>query len=313
MMAGEKYNDNFFYGHLLKGNLRAAMAYLGRFPEQSERYHRYISLFQEEHYLTYDVDDGLNEILLLYQKYYRDVFYLEKDTEEAALELRNRFANLFRLPAGVSLDDMEQGQIAEAFHSRGFHFLGGRTGGYYGPYIWKTETLEHYMVELPDGMQEYAVKFLEEFLLVSWLDYLSFGEIGTGGWSDKEGLIHCIKASYHLESEHFQVSLLKHEAQHAADLSQYRDMTSEDLEYRAKLVELIYSNEQNLLPSFMAQADGRKAGNSHVLAAECIIKGFEQHLKRHRNEFEALSVLEVQMAAKRLFAESTREAVRKYL
>lgn len=312
-MAEEKYDADFFYGNLLKGDLRTAMAYLGRFPEQSGRYHKYISLFQEECYLAYDADAELNEILLVYQKYYRDVFYLEKDTKEAALEMRTRLAGLFQLDAGVSLDDMEKEQVAEAFRSRGFHFLGGRTGGYYGPYIWKTETLEHYMVELPDGMQEYTVKFLEDFLLVSWLDYLSFGEIGTGGWSDDNGLIHCIKASYDLKSEHFRVSLLKHEAQHAADLSRFRTMTSEDLEYRAKLVELIYSDEQKLLPSFVAQADGTKAGNAHALAAWRIIKGLEQHLKKHRNEFEALSVSEVQMAAKKLFAESTREAVKRYL
>lgn len=119
-MAQEKYDADFFYGNLLKGDLRTAIAYLGRFPEQSERYHKYISLFQEEYYLAYDVDTDLNEILLVYQKYYRDVFYLEKDTEEAALQMRNRFANLFRLPAGVSLDDMEKEQVAEAFRSRGF-------------------------------------------------------------------------------------------------------------------------------------------------------------------------------------------------
>ncbi len=312
-MAGENYDADFFYGHLLRGNLRTAMEYLGRFPEQSEQYHKYVFLFQEEHYLTYDVDDALNEILLVYQKYYRDVFYLEKGAKEAALEMRNRFAGLFQLDAGVSLDDMEKRQITEAFRDRGFHFLGGRTGGYYGPYIWKTETLEYYKVGLPDGMLEYPVKFLEEFLCVSWLDYLSFGEIGTGGWTDDDGLVHCIKSSYDLDSEHFRVSLLKHEAQHAADLSQYKNITSEDLEYRAKLVELIYSNEQNLLPSFVASADGTKEGNSHVLAAWRIMKGFEQHWNRRCSELEALSVSDVQVTARKLFAESTRAAMQKYL
>ncbi len=312
-MAGENYDADFFYGHLLKGDLRAAMAYLGKFSERSEQYCKYTSLFQKEHYLTYDVDDGLNEILLIYQRYYRDVFYLEKGAKEASLEMRNRFAGLFQLGADVSLDDMEKGQISEAFRSKGFCFLGGRTSGYYGPYIWKTETLKCYEVELPDGILKYPIKFLEDFIFASWLDYLSFGEIGTGGWTDDDGLIHCIKSSYDLDSEHFRVSLLKHEAQHAADLSQYKNMTSEDLEYRAKLVELIYSNEQNLLPSFLASADGTKEGNSHALAAWRIIRGFEQHLKRSRNEFENLSVSEVQVTARKLFAESTGAAIQKYL
>lgn len=313
MAADRNYDADVFYGHILKGELRAAMAYLGKFPEQSERYHKCITLFQEEQYLTYNVDTALNEMLLVYQKYYRDVFYLEKEAEQAALQMRDNFAKLFGLGEDVSLDDIEKEQAAKAFCRRGFHFLGGRTGGYYGPYIWKTEELEHYMVELPDGVQEYAVKFLDGFLFVSWLDYLSFGEISTGGWSGEDGLIHCIKASYDLESEHFQVSLLKHEAQHAADLSRYKNMTSEELEYRAKLVELIYSNKQDLLLSFAAQADGTKTGNSHGLAAERIVQGFERQLKRCRKEFKAFSISEVQAAAEMLFAESTKEAMQKYL
>ena len=136
------FDQNLCLAWLKKGRLRPAMEYLARFPEQAELYRQYMSLYQQEHYLSYDVDSQLQDILLAYQKYYRDAFYLEQSPEEAAEGLRARLAGL--LGAGAaSLDELEE-LTAEAFHAGGFHFLGGRTGGCYGPYIWRTEELRRY-------------------------------------------------------------------------------------------------------------------------------------------------------------------------
>ena len=157
------YDRNIFRGFILKEDLKAAMAYISQFPEQQELYHKYVSLFQDENYLVYDVDADLNEILLIYQKYYRDVFYLSQNEETAASKMHDRFMKLFPSDDAIPLDDMEAGVIAEAFRSKGYYFLHGKTCNYYGPYIWKTEELKHYTVELPDGVQQYAVKFLSCF------------------------------------------------------------------------------------------------------------------------------------------------------
>ena len=201
---------------------------------------------------------------------------------------------------------------AAAFRARGFHFLGGRTSGYWGPYVWRDEEVKRYAVELPDGEREYAVKFLDGFVMKSWLDYISFGEAGTGGWSDGDGLICCVRDAYDLDAESFRVSLLKHEAQHAADLETYQGMSSEDLEYRAKLVELIYSRERNLLERFAGEADASRAGNGHGIAACRLLEGIERLLRVPREAFASLPVEDVQAAARTLFAESTREAGKKY-
>lgn len=311
----EHYDRNIFRSLILKEDLKSAMAYIGQFPEKKDLYDKYISLFQEENYLAYDVDADLSEILLIYQKYYRDVFYLSRDETKAAAQMRNRFAEWFKLDcmdAGISFDDMEEGPITKAFLRRGFHFLGGKTCGHYGPYIWKDEEIKHYMVKLPDGIQDYAVKFLDNFISKSWMDYLSFGEISTGGWSNGDGLIHCIRAGYDLESESFQVSLLKHEAQHTMDLAKYKDMTSGDLEYRAKLVELIYSNERDLLGAFAEEADSSKPDNGHAFAASRIIKGFEACFHLPYNKIQKLPAKDVQNTAAKLFEKSNKEIARKY-
>lgn len=298
--------------HLKKGRLRAAMEYTAQFPEQGALYQKYASLFQRENYLSYGAGGVLEDILLIYQKYYRDAFYLEQSPEESAERLRSRLAELFQADPSAPLEELEE-KAAEAFRARGFHFLGGRTGGWYGPYIWRTEELKRYAVELPELEQEYAVKLLDGFVMESWLHYLTFGLSGTGGWSNGDGLIHCVKHCYDLDSESFQVSLLKHEAQHAADQSRYPAMSSEDLEYRAKLVELIYSQERRLLSRFLQEADASRPGDGHSLAAGRIARGFAEWLDRTREELAGLPVEEVQAAAMALFRESTGEMDRKYL
>lgn len=62
------------------------------------------------------------------------------------------------------------------------------------------------------------------------------------------------------------MSLLKHEAQHARNLAIHKDMSSEGLEYRAKLVELIYSKESNLLEQFAQEANSLDKSNGHPAA-----------------------------------------------
>lgn len=310
---GLEFNENIFCGQLLNGDLKGAIGYLAQFPEQSELYGRYISVFENETCLTLDTDDYLNQILAIYQKYYRDVFYRNVDAETAAETIRNRFAAFFGIKnRSVTLGEIEQTEIAGAFRSRSYQFLGGKSSGYFGPYIWKTTESKTYAVELPEGIRDYTVRLLGGFISKSWIDYISFGKISPGGWADGDGVINCVKDSYDFEAESFTVSLLKHEAQHEMDLSNYKNMSSEDLEYRAKLVELIYSSKRNLLHQFIYEANSSNTGNGHSLAADRIVGGFAKTLHRSRNEFGTLSIDEIQSAAKALFVKSSAEIKDKY-
>lgn len=293
-----------YHGYLIQGDVPGAMNYVKQFPDQRELYDRFADRFEGAH-TAYEGDRELNEILCCYQRYYRDVFYLRIGREEAGEKLRAGLAALLGADGGVPLESLEENQAAEAFQSRGFHFLGGLTSGYYGPYIWRTAERRTFEVELPDGIQQYTVNLLDRFLSRSWLDYISFGEIGTGGWTDRDGLINCIRSAYDLDSESFKVSLLKHEAQHAKDLADHGEMSSASLEYRAKLVELIYSRERNLLERFLREADSSDKRNGHTAASERIAAGFTRKLKLPRAELEGLPIERVQAAARALFEESS--------
>ncbi|MFR3469795.1 MAG: hypothetical protein ACLTTF_09695 [Oscillospiraceae bacterium] len=149
------------------------------------------------------------------------------------------------------------------------------------------------------------MKLLDGFITRGWIDYLSFGEIGPGGWVDGDGYINCVKSTWDLESEGFRVSLLKHEAQHARDLETNKDMSSEDLEYRTKLVELIYSGERNLLQTFAQEASPSDKSNSHAIAAYRIVKGFADRLGVVHLNSSVIPIGRIQTVAKLLFENSS--------
>lgn len=302
------FDHDIYYGYIIKGDLNAAISYVKQFPEQIDLYNRFMDVFEHEQYKIYEVSADLNRILTDYQQYYRDVFYLCIAKERAALALRDRLAAHLRICEDFELCDLEQNCLPTLFHSHGLHFLGGKTGGYYGPYIWRTTETATYDVELPDGAQTYAVKLLDGFITRSWIDYLSFGEIGTGGWADSDGCINCVKSAWDFESESFRVSLLKHEAQHAQDLELKKNMTSENLEYRAKLVELIYSAERNLLQTFAQEADDADTTNGHAMAAHRIMKDFADSLSIDEIDPTAMPVEQIQIVARKLFEQDKRKS-----
>lgn len=298
------YDDAVFLGFLVKGALRPAMDYLAQFQEKKEELQRYQSRFEQEQYAAGDVDADLAQMLLVFQQYDREIFYWNTPEPVARKNMQSRFAQI------LQTEDAEFGTILEPkiqkiFETHGFHYLGGRTAGYFGPYIWRVTTPKLYTVELPGETQPYQVKLLSGFLSKGWLDYISRGRVGTGGWADADGVLNCVAENYDLTSGTFTVSLLKHEAQHAMDLARNPDCASAQLEYRAKLVELIYSVERNLLPVFAEEADPTNPTNAHGLAASKIITLFQTKLENDSVPWNAVPIPQIQQIARELFDETS--------
>ena len=249
----------------LNGDIKGAIAYMREHEEYKDILPAYTAIFEDGKYRTFEVPDALNDILRQYQVYYRDVFYCGLPEAEAADKLRTRLKALLHLPdAG---EELLTERLRSAFEAEGYHALFGKTQGYYGPYIWRDTVPTVYRVELPGGTAEYTVNILKGFVFRSWMDYLTFGRFGTGGWASPDGTINCIAQAYDFESERFLVSLLKHEAQHAVDMKQFPAITPTELEYRAKLVELHYTSNLGLLQKFLSEADESKTNDSHAVAS----------------------------------------------
>ena len=256
----------------LNGDIRGAIAYMRSHAEYKNVLPAYTAIFEDCQYRVYNLPDRLNEILRLYQIYYRDTFYCGLPEAEAADRL------LTGLRARLHISDADEAVLAErlqaAFEAEGYHALFGKTQGYYGPYIWRDTVPTIYRVELPGGTEDYTVNILKGFVFRSWMDYLTFGRYGTGGWTSPDGTINCVEQAYDFESERFLVSLLKHEAQHTEDMKQFPEITPAELEYRAKLVELHYFGDLGLLQKFLAEADENKPDDSHAAASVRIRREF---------------------------------------
>lgn len=249
----------------LNGDIKGAIAYMRDHEEFKDILPAYVAIFENCEYRTYEIPDRLNDILRLYQIYFRDAFYCGLPEAEAAEKLLAQLKVLLNMPDATEALLAEQ--LQSVFEVNGYHALFGKTQGYYGPYIWRDTVPTVYRVELPDGTAEYTVNILKGFVFRSWMDYLTFGRFGTGGWASPDGTINCIEQGYDFESERFLVSLLKHEAQHTVDMNQFPGITPAELEYRAKLVELHYSSDLGLLQEFLSVADERRTGDSHAAAS----------------------------------------------
>ena len=286
----------------INGDIKGAIVYMREHEEFQDILPAYIAIFENCEYRTYDVPEFLGQILLLYQVYYRDVFYCGLPAEEATDKL------LTRLRALLDMPDAEEDQLAlrlcAVFEQHGYHALFGKTQGYYGPYIWRDTVPTVYRVELPDGTAEYTVNILKGFVFRSWMDYLTFGRFGTGGWASPDGTINCVEQAYDFESERFLVSLLKHEAQHTVDMKQFPGITPAELEYRAKLVELHYSGDLGLLQKFLSEADESRASDSHAIASA--------RLKLEFADTDQSNLYRIQARALELFHAHTEEMEEKY-
>ena len=286
----------------INGDIKGAIAYMRDHEEFKDILPAYVAVFENCEYRTFDIPDKLNDILRLYQVYYRDTFYCGVPEAEAADRLLTQLRTLLHMP------DAEKALLTQrlqsVFEAEGYHALFGKTQGYYGPYIWRETVPTVYQVQLPDGTAEYTVNILKGFVFRSWMDYLTFGRYGTGGWASPDGTINCVEQAYDFGSERFLVSLLKHEAQHTVDMKRFPEITPAELEYRAKLVELHYSGDVRLLQKFLSEADESKAGDSHAAASA--------RIKREFADTDQGSLSCIQARALALLHAHTKEMEEKY-
>ena len=256
----------------LNGDIKGAIAFMREHEEFKDILPAYAAIFENGEYRTYEISDRLNDILRLYQIYFRDVFYCGMPETEAAGRLQTRLKALLNMPEAG--EELLTERLQSVFEENGYHALFGKTQGYYGPYIWRDTVPTVYCVELPGGTAEYTVNILKGFVFRSWMDYLTFGRYGTGGWASPDGTINCIEQAYDFESERFLVSLLKHEAQHTLDMKRFPEITPAELEYRAKLVELHYSGDLGTLQKFLSEAAESRTDDSHAAASARIRREF---------------------------------------
>ena len=203
-------------------------------------------------------------------------------------------------------NDSELKRIIEA---QGFKTDFKFRNGFQELFIWDKEIIRDYKVILPKDTINSKVVFIEKYHLTGYDYYASCGNTQVGGWAIKESAtLYCSKG-YDLSSEKFNISYLKHESLHFTDLNDYPNLSSADLEYRAKVIELMYCTEKSIyrqVAEFINGADSSDRSHSHPYANYILIKNlsqliFNSEYETDINKWKKLSVEEINSAAISLY------------
>lgn len=225
-----------------------------------------------------------------YLSYWDKVLLQKLNQEEGGRYLFEQLAPIVQ-QLGMTLgsfSEKEYVRVAAFLESQlredGYFAKIGRVKPHLNLMAWKTQTNSKYKVNLGDGLvQEVDVVFMDDFVVLGWAAYATFEKLHVGGWVE-ESSIHCVVSKYDLDSENFHVSFLAHEARHFADRRNYPNLLSLDLEYRAKLTELVLANEtmESLLKRFfLEQKDNPE--NPHSYASYLMMKALSSNLGKTLN------------------------------
>jgi hypothetical protein len=185
-------------------------------------------------------DRELAEILAAYREYWLRSLRAEHpsaDNEAWLLAALNSTVAAEGRKPSASMDDLEPA-LQSVIAARGYHPLLGVTLPLRELMLWRTETETTYDVRLPESTQRVTVVFMDDFASLGWAGFATCDRHHSGGWTRPDRL-YAVRSAYDTASENFRVSYLAHEGQHFSDNRRFPDLTrQEDLEYRAKLVEL---------------------------------------------------------------------------
>ena len=242
-------------------------------------------------------------ILALFRDYWSRTVSDPADRDAQENALREALRDILEPVPGANPSDT----IIAAIEAEGLHAIAGRTGRLLDLIVWREqrEVTEH--VLLQHGIQQVTVNYLDQFSNRGWSNFLSCDRSGTGGWATKDALFVITPAYDSLTDEAFQVSYLKHEAQHFSDFVRLPDLEGWELEYRAKLTELAFLAEfqERTLRRFAHNqgddpSDAHSYANAKLMAALVAELGLDSPA-----DLFAVSRHQIQSAARNIFVEDT--------
>jgi len=201
----------------------------------------------------------VDSIITLYRDYWVRALLPLTVQPNVAGTLETALAESLRLHGGRSMDfdspDDPYAVLQQALEAQGMRALVGPAPPLQDLLIWKSQTERQYEIELTDQTATVNVVFMSDFYSLGWKHYAALGLASTTGWVD-DGTLYCVEWAYAPGTETFEVSYLKHEGRHLADLKRFPGLPAVDLEYRAKLTELAFagSTQRRLLDDFTAKS-----------------------------------------------------------
>src|SRR5258706_3608996 len=217
-----------------------------------------------------------SDVLRTYRRYWTTALMRQATAQQAEAALSNELGKLL---GGGETDINGRSEAAvRMIESHGVHALGGVTPPLYELMIWREQATHRETIALPGGAFDVQVTMLAGFASLGWAAWATCDRSHTGGWTTSDGIM-VVAAAWQLDGEEYRVSLLAHEAQHFSDRTRYPQLAAADLEYRAKLTELILARETQraLLEKFATEAK-RDRALPHSFASYWLIERLRARL-----------------------------------
>lgn len=268
-------------------------------------------------------DTTLLAVFDIYYRYWDDVLLKQKTIEAADDWLKNTLGK-YIWDVHYRQQDVERDTIIEKFDeytqkmfaSKGIKTNNGKVQHIHDFIVWMREDTVIYDVELPETRVNVKIIFMGEVIGMGWEEYATFGVFFPGGWATTTQL-NCVEYAYDKNSESFTVSYLKHEGQHFADYIIFPMLSGADLEYRAKLTELCYANENlyKLIKFFVIHAN-RNRNDSHAFANSCVARDmskiiFKKDLETDMEKWKKVSPKKIHKTALKLLKKNTADLKKK--
>lgn len=285
---------------------------------KKKMYSRFIS--KDEVFENTSGNKIVNDISNIYREYWRVELMkpLPENRTDSVLYnnitdyiLSNKLSNLSK--DSLRMNIRNDSVLKNIIEKEGFKVDFKLRNGFQEIFIWDSESINKYEVILPKDTLETTVVFIESYHINGYDDFATIGDSQVGGWAIKESAtLYCNKGTYDLNSEKFEVSYLKHESLHFTDLNNHPNLSATDLEYRSKVIELMYCTEETIydrISEFMSEANKADRGNSHPYANYVLIQNLSKRIFNSDfisdfNQWKKVSVDKINKAASSLYESS---------
>jgi len=327
-LKNTEFDFELIYTIGLQGDMNAILELLDSIPDKNltdkqislkDKYYKRFRERNEEY--TYKTNDTLIiDVVEIFHDYWNKVLVDNNAIENENTKLENKFVDLLyennyissEFPRDSVYENLSD-YLMDLITQKGFYSNAmGKTQGIYDLFLWASTNKQIYDIKLPEKNIKVQVDFMENFVSNGWADYATFGRYYASGWATQDAL-YCVKKAYDISSESFDVSYLKHEAQHFADYKTFPLLEQTDLEYRAKLTELSTAQETiyKLISVFIKRSEKNKE-LAHPFAQYCIIcdlskRIFNKEFVSDMNKWEKVPYQKINKVSIELIKQNTAD------
>lgn len=305
------------------GNVSQALADIDQLDEaklsavEKDYLEKYKRRFGKESTLELSSEEQLvGQVMNAFHSYWKKALLQEINEVEGYKYLFSKLEPL-ALTRGYKAKDFSEEEfekLADFLKSElkrdGYYSLWGHVKPFLNLMVWEKESEKVYSVDIGEPeKQDVKVVFMDDFKELGWGAFATLEIMYVGGWAKSDKLF-CVKPAYDVDSETFRVSYLAHEGRHFSDYKLFPKIDQVDLEYRAKLTEIVTSDitYKDAIDKFILEGKNDKSA-PHAYASYLLVRDLNKKLKS--DDISSHDKKLVQKAAKELIDEHTEKAQKK--